>query len=368
MPGRGVTPRVSGAPERMKVPEKAIPLEGPTPNLPAIRPDGSLATVKSGPAVKYEYKDIKSKEALDKVLDDVSSGKKADEAVQLAGEMEEAVTRQGLTPKKAKVTFSFKKKMTKLGYEADEIADMNEKVAANITRFTGKKKEPFDLSKMLEEPITKIKESKIDLSAKLTNEEKLYNWAKSVTPQQRIDAVERGMLPKAVNAKIVKEQRKAIEKGAEYKAFTEVKSKASDDILESMGTGDKVSTPLTELPKKGESVAESLTRRAKELSSFKGEEGTSTTTAALGAIATAAATFSLADVFSPSEAEAMGLPPELGRQLSGLTATILKNAKPGKVKDLVKNMKESSLITPAQVDHCYVLPEPRSKRRTGVNE
>jgi hypothetical protein len=555
-PGAMPTPRIVGEAAGLKIPGKAIAIEEKVPNVPVLKPDGSIATLGERKVVKYDYGDIKSEEGFDRVLSEVADGKKATSVIQKVGEMEEAVTRHSKVIPVKKVTVTFKKKMSNLGYDAEEIAGMNAKVAANIERFSKKKEPSLFLDKAVRAP---VKRSKVDLSG---SEEKLYNWAKTLTPQQRNRAVEKGGISPEINKRIVQEQRAAIEGKPAYKEFT---VKESEDLVGSMGTGGlpkedgtyvlgkeefisrmmmgdrgavspkalagvaaggaavlsiaqkhgrfkalaeiarkdiahtdpggtvdsyvklgtitkeegnrlfrivteqegNVAYSVEELAKKakisglvdyskkeigavspkilaglaaggtvaslvaaGEAEAgmmsqltkifkpatfQEATKVGKKIgvkyngvqeglegpighlftdsktgstffssSAIPGEvqkaleanrakwgviegkgpppmpppltERGSATTTALGAITAAAATFTLADIFSPAEAEAAGIV-DLGRTLTGLTATILKGAKPTDVKALVKGMKEARTITKRQVDGCYVLPE-----------
>jgi hypothetical protein len=424
----------------------AISIEKGTPNLPMLRPDGSLATLGPRKVVPYSYSNIKSEEGFDRVLSEVAEGKKAVDVVQKVGEMEEGIARHSKVIPAKKKTVAFKKKMSDLGYDAEEIAGMNAKIAANIERFSGKKREPsMLLDKALREPISKKIESKIDLSD-LSIEERLYNFAKTRTPQQRADLVERGTISEEMNRRIVREQREVVEKGKAFKEFaakeaeadtaflgmgtgsvpkadgsyeamtksefvskmmagkslaitaasaatfgalsmpdtaeagvmdsmvkvfkaatrTEGKAAASRLNLEYNGVQEGLDGPLCHLftdSKRGatfavKSVDEVDVKAALETSERIWEAANAGRNTAIGATVFAALTTTLGNIFSPAEVEAAGIV-DIGRTLSGLTATILKDAKPGKVKDLVKEMKGSGLIAKSQVDHCYVLPEPR---------
>ena len=433
----------------------AIPIEGVTPNLPMLRPDGSLATLGPRGVIKYGYKDVKTEEGFDRVLSEVADGKKAIDATQLVGEMEEGVKRQfsGIAPKKVKATVKLKKKMSNLGYDADEVAAMDAKVASNITRFSEKKEPSARLDRILREPIPKKKESMIDLSG-VTQEEKLYNWARTLPDQQRLTMVERGTISEALNRRIVKEKREVIERGKTYKEFAVKEAEADDVFMKSMGTGsvpkedgsykamtkaEFVLKMMSDAAKKdtgkalavtaasastfgalsmpdeaeagvmstmakvfkaatrdeGKAVASRLKleyngvqegidgpvchlftdlRRGATFAAKSADEvdvkaaleaneeiwrsATAGRKTAIGATIFAAINTTIGSLFAPGEAEAAGIK-DIGRVVSGLTATLIKDAKPAKVKDLIKGMKESGLIGKSQVDHCYVLPEPR---------
>jgi hypothetical protein len=153
-----------------------------------------------------------------------------------------------------------------------------------------------------------------------------------------------------------------------FKAATrgEGKAAASKLNIEYNGVQEGISGPLCHLftdPKRGatfaaQSVDEVDVKAALEASEKIWEVANAGRNTAIGATVFAGLTTTLGNIFSPAEAEAAGIV-DLGRTLSGLTATILKDAKPTKVKELVKEMKRSGLIAKSQVDHCYVLPEPR---------
>jgi hypothetical protein len=194
-PGSIFTPteRVSGVPSKLKVPEKAIVIEQETPNLPMLKPDGSLSSLGSRKVVPYSYSNIKSEEGFDRVLAEVAEGKKAVDVVQKVGEMEEGIARHSKVIPAKKVTAAFKKKMSDLGYDAEEVAGMNAKIASNIETFSKKKEPSALLDRALREPMPQKIESKIDLSD-LPTEEKLYNWAKTLSPQQRNILVEKGTI------------------------------------------------------------------------------------------------------------------------------------------------------------------------------
>ncbi|MBE9594671.1 MAG: hypothetical protein IMF19_14465, partial [Proteobacteria bacterium] len=432
-----------------------IAIEQGTPNLPILKPDGSLASLGTRKVVPYGYKNIKSEEGFDRVLSEVAEGKKAIDAIQLVGEMEEGVKRQfsNVPPKKVKVTVKLKKKMFSLGYDADEVAGMDAKVVSNITRFSEKKEASARLDRALREPIPQPKESIIDLSA-IPTEERLYNWAKTLPDQQRLTMTERGTIPEALNRRIVQEKRAAIEKGKTYKEFAAKEAEADDAFMKSMGTGSvskadgsheamtksefvlkmmsdqakkDIGKPLAvtaasgatmgalSMPDKAEAGV--MSTMAKAFKAATRDEGKAVASklnltyngvqegldgpvchlftdpkrgatfsvnsanaldvkaasdasealwttmnagrkTAMGAIAFAALNMTIGSVLSSSEVEAAGIK-DIGRTISGLTATILKDSKPAKVKDLIKGMKESGLIGKSQVDHCYVLPEPR---------
>jgi len=451
--------RISGVPSKLEIPRKAIPIEAETPNLPILKPDGSISALGERKVVKYGYGDIKSEEGFDRVLAEVAEGKKATSVIQKVGEMEEGIVRHSKVIPAKKVTVTFKKKMSNLGYDAEEIAGMNAKVAANIERFSVKKEPSAILDKAFREP---AKKSKVDLSD-LSTEEKLYNWAKTRSPQQRNILVEKGTIPESVNRRIVREERALIEGKPAYKEFT---AKESEDLVGSMGTGKlpkedgsyalgkeefvsrmllgktgaispgalaaitgiglmgalsmfneaeasmmsqlaKVFKPATfkEASKAGKKIGveyngvqegiegpvghlftDSKTGSTffsssaipaevqKALEANRAKWGAIETVAgppsmppplaergsvavrALGAITAAATTFTLADIFSPAKAEAAGIV-DLGRTLTGLTATILKGSPPTTAKKLVGEMKKSNLIVKRQGDHCYVLSE-----------
>jgi hypothetical protein len=444
LPSEGVikyTPK-----ELAKAKEKVpIAIEQGTPNLPMLKPDGSLASLGTRKVVPYGYKNIKSEEGLDRVLSEVADGKKAIDATQLVGEMEEGVKRQfsGVVPKKVKVTVKLKKKMSNLGYNADEVAAMDAKVASNITRFSEKKEISARLDRALREPIPKPKESMIDLSG-IPTEEKLYNWAKTLPDQQRLTMVERGTISEVINRRIVKEKRELIERGKTYKEFAAKEAEADNVFIQSMGTGAVPKEDGSYLVKKADFLLGMMAGSAKakkalsttaakagipvfrktedalafgkiaspeevitlktlrdktlkevdELSktdlqgamdkavegqfyreAVQSSEGKITSPfvklppqpaslndigavnkTIIGSLLAAASTFTLADIFSPAEAEAAGIV-DAGRVLSGLTATILKGSKPTTVKKLTEEMKKSGMITKMQVDHCYTLQD-----------
>jgi hypothetical protein len=450
--------------ERALAMEKVpIAIEQGTPNLPMLKPDGSLASLGSRTVAKYGYKDIKTNEGFDRVLSEVADGKKATIATQLVGEMEEGIKRQfsGAPSKKVKVTVKLKKKMSSLGYDADEVAGMDAKVVSNITRFSEKKEASARLDRALREPIPKPKESIIDLSG-ISTEEKLYNWAKTLPDQQRLTMTERGTIPEALNKRIVQEKRAAIEKGKTYKEFAAKEAEADDVFMKSMGTGSVAkedgsykamtksefvlkmmsdqakkdigkplaitaasATTMGALSMPDEAEAGVMSTMAKAFKAATRDEGKAVASklnltyngvqegldgpvchlftdpkrgatfsvnsanaldvkaasdasealwttmnagrkTAMGAIAFAAINTIIGSLFAPGEAEAAGIS-DIGRVISGLTATLIKDAKPAKVKDLIKGMKESGMIGKSQVDHCYVLPEPRKSLKSLEN-
>jgi hypothetical protein len=307
-PGSIFTPteRVSGVPSKLKVPEKAIVIEQETPNLPMLKPDGSLSSLGSRKVVPYSYKDIKSEEGFDRVLSEVAGGrKKAVDAVQLVGEMDEGVIRHSKVIPTKKVTVVFKKKMSDLGYDAEEVAGMNKVVAANIETFSKKKEPSALLDRTFREPMPQKIESTFDLSG-LPTEEKLYNWAKTLSPQKRLDLVERGTISEAVNRRIVKEQKVILEGKSASKEFIAKEAEADAKFLGSMGTGG--------VPKEDGSY---LAKKADFLLGMKGDKGAVSPKILAGL----AAGGTIASLTAPDKAEAMAF---IGKLASITKAPLLK--------------------------------------------
>ena len=198
-------------------------------------------------------------------------------------------------------TVKLKKKLSILGYNADEIAAMDAKVVSNIDRFSVKTELNARLDKALREPIPKPKESIIDLSD-IPREEKLYNWAKTLPDQQRLTMVERGTIPESLNRRIVKEKREAIEKGKTYKEFAAKEAEADDVFMKSMGTG---AVPKEDGSYKAMTKAEFVLRMMKDKA--KGEAGKADpkTLVALTIAAASAATFGALSMPDGAEAGIM---------------------------------------------------------------
>lgn len=261
-------------------PRKALP-EPIKASVPALKADGSLATLGSREIKPYKYGDIKTSEGVEAVLGKVAEGKTSQEAVQIVGQMEASIRRHFpmMAPKEPKVGPRVKKSLSALGYTDEAISSMSYKNTANIIRFAsvdrGVVSEP--LKKLV---IAKPIKSKIDLSP----DERHYQWARSLTPQKRFDAQEKGLISSDVNKRIVTEQRQAMgidAKATEQELLKKIQIGPQED-LGVMSREEFISRMLTE--KKGKAkpgmligaagaatVAASMATPEKAEASFLGE-------------------------------------------------------------------------------------------------
>ncbi|RPI53985.1 MAG: hypothetical protein EHM49_03735, partial [Deltaproteobacteria bacterium] len=240
--GEGMT---SGPASGLEIPGRAIPLGGRT-GVPTTRPEGPIQPytgLKYLGEGKYTAGDIKTQEGLDRVLEEISLGKTKDEAVQLVGEMENGIERRFTVKEKVTPTIGprLRASLKELGYEDKEIDFLKYDKAVwlrDTTKAIAKSTERKKVVGNILESDVGVKKSKIDVSG-LTQEEKQLQWARTLSPQRRYDAVSKGILSEDINRKITLEQKSKVEKGEEYETFWKSVKEEEDAALESLGGMDR---------------------------------------------------------------------------------------------------------------------------------